>query len=150
MRRHDHSYQIRRFDLADTADLDVTYQRLCDFAANVRLDRDPQLPPELQRDSRWADNARPLVAMADTAGKRWGEAARKALVNLILLHQSEHPNAIVINHLHHIFAERGNPTAMWSEDIVAALRANEDWPGLSTAAPPAGFSRDRCGKLTWP
>jgi uncharacterized protein DUF3631 len=27
-----------------------------------------------------------------------------------------------------VFAERGYPTAMWSEDIVTALVANEDWP----------------------
>ena len=128
MRRHDGSYPLRRFDLADTADLDAVYQRLCDWAANVQLNRDPQLPPELLRDSRSADNARPLVAIADTAGERWGEAARKALVNLIVLHQSEHPNAILINHLYQIFADRGYPNAMWSEDIVVALCANEDWP----------------------
>ena len=74
---HDHSYQIRRFDLADTADPDATYQRLCDFAA-TRLDRDPHLPPELQRDSRWADNARPLVAIAGTAGSGGRSCAKGA------------------------------------------------------------------------
>jgi hypothetical protein len=128
MRRHDGSYPLRPFDLADTADLDVVYQRLCDWAAKVQLDRDPQIPPELLRDSRWADNARPLAAIADTAGGKWGEAARKALVNLIVLHQSEHPNAILIKHLHQIFADRGYPKAMWGENIVAVLNANEDWP----------------------
>jgi hypothetical protein len=128
MRRHDGSYPLRRFHFADTADLDAVYQQLCDWAANVRLNSDPELPPELLRDPRWADNARPLVAIADTAGERWGEAARKALVNLIVLHRSEHPNALLINHLHQVFADRGYPKAMWSEDIVAALCANEDWP----------------------
>jgi hypothetical protein len=128
MRRHDGSYPLRRFHFADTADLDAVYQQLCDWGVNVQLDRDPALPPELLRDSRWADNARPLVAIADTAGQKWGEAARKALVNLIVLHQSEHPNAILINHLHQIFAARGYPTAMWGADIVSALCANEDWP----------------------
>jgi hypothetical protein len=128
MRRHDGFYQLRRFDLADTADLDALYQRLCDWAANVQLNRDPQLPPELLRDASWADNARPLVAVADTAGEKWGEAARKALVNLIVLHQSEHPNAIFINHLHQVFADRGYPKAMWGADIVTVLCANEDWP----------------------
>jgi hypothetical protein len=128
MKRHDNSYPLRRFDFADTDDLDATYQHLCDFAANVKLDRDPELPPELLRDSRWADNARPLVAIADIAGGRWGEAARKALINLIVLHQSEHPNAILVNHLHEIFAERGYPNAMWSADLVSILRAREDGP----------------------
>jgi Protein of unknown function (DUF3631) len=128
MRRHDGSYRLRRFHFADTGDLDAAYQRLCDWAANVQLDLDPQLPPELLRDPRWADNARPLIAIADTAGERWGEAARKALVNLIVLHQSQHPNALLISHLHQVFAERGYPSAMWSADIVAALLANEDWP----------------------
>jgi Protein of unknown function (DUF3631) len=142
MRRHDGSYPLRRFDLANTADLDAVYQRLCDWAANVQLNRDPQLPPELLRDSRWADNARPSVAIADTAGERWGEAARKALVNLIVLHQSEHPNATLINHLHQIFADRGHPTAMWSEDIVAALCANDDWPWREYRGP-AGTHQPR-------
>jgi hypothetical protein len=128
MRRHDGSYPLRRFHFADTAALDAVYQQLCDWGANVRLDGDPALPPELLRDARWADNARPLVAIADIAGEKWGEAARKALVNLIVLHQSEHPNAILINHLHQIFADRGYPKAMWSEDVVAVLCANEDWP----------------------
>jgi hypothetical protein len=139
MRRHDGSYPLRRFDLTNAADLDAVYQRLCDWAANVQLNRDPQLPPELLRDSSWADNARPLVAIADTAGERWGEAARKALVNLILLHQSEHPNAMLINHLHQIFAERGYPTAMWGEDIVAALCAHEDWPWNEYRGPAGRF-----------
>jgi hypothetical protein len=128
MRKHDGSRPLRRFDFADTADLDAVYPQLCDWGVNVQLDGDPALPPELLRDSRWADNARPLVAVADSAGEKWGEAARKALVSLIVLHQSEHPNAIFINHLHQIFADRGYPKAMWSEDIVAAPRANEDWP----------------------
>jgi hypothetical protein len=128
MRRHDGSYPLRRFDLADTAELDAAYVKLCDWSAKVKLDRNPQLPPELLRDSRWADNARPLIAIADTAGEKWGEAARKALVNIIVLHQSEHPNAILINHLHQVFAERGYPKAVWGENIVAVLNANEDWP----------------------
>src|SRR5262249_12635782 len=123
--RHAGSSPLRRFHLADTADLDAVYQLLCDWAASVQLDGDPQLPQELLRDSRWADNARPLVAIADTAGERWGEAARRALVNLITLHQSEYPNALLIRHLHQTFADRGYPKAMWSEDIVAALCANE-------------------------
>jgi hypothetical protein len=128
MRRHDGSYPLRRFHFANTADLDAVYQQLCDWAAKVQLDADPELPPELLRDSRWADNARPLIAIADTTGEKWGEAARKALVNIVTIHQSEHPNAKLINHLHQIFAERGYPNAMWSEDVVAALRANEEWP----------------------
>jgi hypothetical protein len=143
MRRHDGSYPLRRFHLADTADLDAVYQRLCDWATNVQLDSDPELPPELLRDSRWADNARPLIAVADAAGEKWGEAARKALVNLITLHQSEHPNALLINHVHQIFADRGYPTAMWGVDIVTALCANEDWPWGREYRGPRGAHQPR-------
>jgi hypothetical protein len=128
LRRHDGSYPLRRFDLADTVDLDTAYQQVCDWAANVQLDRDPQMPSELLRDSRWADNARPLVAIADAAGERWGKATRESLTRIIVLHQSEHPNSILIGHLHEVFAVRGYPKAIWSDDIVAALRASEDWP----------------------
>jgi hypothetical protein len=76
-----------------------------------------------------------LVAIADAAGERWGEAARKALVDLIVLHQSEHPNAILINHLHQIFADRGYPKAMWGADLVSALCADEDWPWTEYRGP---------------
>jgi hypothetical protein len=48
------------------------------WAANVRLNLDPEMPPELCRDSRLEDNCRPLVSVADSLGR--GAEARAALI----------------------------------------------------------------------
>ena len=50
------------------------------WAANVQLDPDPEIPAELRRDPRLADNCRPLLAIADNLN-RSGEA-RAALIEL--------------------------------------------------------------------
>jgi hypothetical protein len=52
------------------------------WAAAVRLILDPEIPLALARDSRVADNCRPLLAVADTFGPEAGEAARLALIEL--------------------------------------------------------------------
>jgi hypothetical protein len=94
----------------------------------VQLNADPAIPAEVLQDSRWADNWRPLIAIADAAGKDWGTAAREAAIELTQKHQSEHINALLIKHLWQVFAADGYPTGMWSEDVVKALLANDEWP----------------------
>jgi hypothetical protein len=48
------------------------------WAANVQLNLDPEMPPELCRDSRLEDNCRPLISVADSLGR--GAEARAALI----------------------------------------------------------------------
>jgi hypothetical protein len=48
------------------------------WAANVHLNLDPEMPPELCRDSRLEDNCRPLISVADSLGR--GAEARAALI----------------------------------------------------------------------
>jgi hypothetical protein len=48
------------------------------WAANVQLDLDPEIPPELSRDPRLADKIRPLLSIADSLGR--GAEARAALI----------------------------------------------------------------------
>jgi hypothetical protein len=48
------------------------------WAANVQLNLDPEMPPELCRDPRLADNCRPLISIADSLGR--GAEARAALI----------------------------------------------------------------------
>lgn len=50
------------------------------WAANVQLNLDPELPLELRRDPRLADNCRPLLAIADSLDR--GAEARAALIEL--------------------------------------------------------------------
>jgi hypothetical protein len=52
------------------------------WKATVSLNLDPELPAALRRDSRLADNCRPLASIADTFGPVYGEAARAALIEL--------------------------------------------------------------------
>ncbi len=52
------------------------------WAAAVSLNTDPEIPASLARDSRTADNCRPLLAVADTFGPQVGEVARLALIEL--------------------------------------------------------------------
>jgi Protein of unknown function (DUF3631) len=48
------------------------------WAANVQLNLDPEMPPELSRDARLEDNCRPLISIADSLGR--GADARAALI----------------------------------------------------------------------
>jgi len=50
------------------------------WATNVQLDLDPEVPLELRRDPRLADNCRPLLAIADSLDR--GAEARAALIEL--------------------------------------------------------------------
>ena len=48
MTRHDEARDLKRFDRADTANLDATYSHVVAFARRAVLDADPALPVELR------------------------------------------------------------------------------------------------------
>jgi hypothetical protein len=79
MQRNDRWRELRRFDFNNTGDLDRVYVQVRDWARHVKLDPDPQLPPELV--DRLADNWRPLIAIADSFGPEWGRIARLTAVH---------------------------------------------------------------------
>jgi hypothetical protein len=60
----------------DTADFDRAYAYLRDWAGKVKLNRNPPMTKLLRRA---ADNARGLLAVADSCGPNWGQQARDAL-----------------------------------------------------------------------
>ena len=60
----------------DTADFDRVYAYLRDWAGKVKLNRNPPMTKLLRRA---ADNARGLLAVADSCGPNWGQQARDAL-----------------------------------------------------------------------
>jgi uncharacterized protein DUF3631 len=75
----------KRFDEDDPTcmvEFTAIYDFISAWAATLTLNRDPDMPAALLRDSRVADNCRPLLAVADTFGPQAGEAARLALIEL--------------------------------------------------------------------
>jgi len=77
MQRTTNSRRLRRLGDAE-ADVDDISRCAATWASKARLNLDPDLPAELN--DRIADNWRPLVAVADSFGRQWGEAAREAAV----------------------------------------------------------------------
>jgi hypothetical protein len=71
----------KRFDQHDPAFV-VGRQLISEWQTTVSLNLDPEMPAILKRDPRIEDNCRPLIAIADSFGADWGEAARAALIEL--------------------------------------------------------------------
>jgi hypothetical protein len=58
----------------------VLRELLRDWEPKASFNPDPEILPELLRDSRVADNVRPLLSIADTFGAEYGASARAAMV----------------------------------------------------------------------
>ena len=73
----------KRFDRRNPGpDFPVARELIAKWEATVALNLDPEMPEALLRDSRVADNCRPLVAIADSFGDEYSKTARTALVEL--------------------------------------------------------------------
>jgi hypothetical protein len=70
---------LRRFDLADTADLDFVYRHIIAWARTALINHDPEMPGDLH--GRPANNWRPLIAIADACSPAWGVRAREAAIH---------------------------------------------------------------------
>jgi len=90
----------------------------------------PQVPGSLT--NRAADNARPLLAIADVAGGLWPKRAREALLLLLGAQSADAPTLRVklLSDIRAIFnsAEYEGQDRIPSADLVAALVAIEDSP----------------------
>ena len=88
---------------------------------------DPRVPCELH--DRAADNWRPLLSIAEVAGGEWPDRARQAAKTLSgRTDESESVRGLLLADLHEILAEDGDPTAMFTDDLLRELRAREDRP----------------------
>ena len=76
MKRGTAKYRFRKND----PDLFVAHGEIQKWAATCSLNHDPDIPAELCRDPRVADNCRPLLAIAEDLGH--GVEARAALIKL--------------------------------------------------------------------
>ena len=138
MRRKAPAEEVERLRL-DRFDV----RELCRKAARWAADNgselrvaDPELPESL--DDRAADNWRPLVAIADRAGGRWPERARKAAGLLAGNGDDNSASAriMLLGDLRELFAERG-VDRLPSSEIVGALVEREErpWPEYRRGKP---------------
>jgi putative DNA primase/helicase len=87
------------------------------------IDADPPMPETLH--DRAADNWRSLLAIADLAGRRWPELARKAACDLTGVEDDGSLNVTLLTDLRAAF---GDAEVMKSADLVAALTADLEAP----------------------
>jgi hypothetical protein len=77
-------------------ELDAVYSYLRHWAAAVKLDPAPRVPPGVLR--RFEDNVCGLLAIADSCGPEWGRRAREAIMFLLDKEKAEHPKFTMIRH----------------------------------------------------
>jgi Protein of unknown function (DUF3631) len=80
----------------DFSDLDCVYSYLRNWAAKVKLNSKPAMPPGVLR--RFGDNVRGLLAIADSCGPEWGQRAREAIMVLLEKEQAERPHITILRH----------------------------------------------------
>jgi hypothetical protein len=89
----------------DFSDLDHVYSYLRNWAAAVKLNPKPLLPPGVLR--RFGDNVRGLLAIADSCGPEWGKRAREAIMFLFEKERAERPQITILRHGLAIFEALG-------------------------------------------
>jgi hypothetical protein len=143
------SAQLRRLDEADPA-FRWARQALRDWATNVQLAADPEMPPSLR--NRTADNWRPLLSIADSFG--YGEAARAAAIALSADRPDEDPGVVLLHDIRTIFNA-------WGVDRIASAALVEqliglddgiwhDWRGPRDDQLPRKLSKGELGRLLRP
>jgi hypothetical protein len=133
----------RRYDSGDVADLNTVYSYLCNWASTVKLDLNPDTGGLIRRS---ADNARGLLAVADSCSPEWGKLARDALVVFLEREKAEQPHFLIIKNGLAIFDAAGLDQAM---DVISTVQFNRELRLLDL--PDARWSRYRgAGGMAYP
>jgi hypothetical protein len=99
--------------------------------------------------NRAADNARPLLAIADTIGGEWPVRARAAIRRLTPASTDDDPVALLLYRIAETLADPDDPPKLHkigadgpddpgriaSADLTARLRARDDWPEYERMTP---------------
>ena len=104
----------------NTADFDRVYAYLRDWAGKVKLNRNPPMTKLLRRA---ADNARGLLAVADSCGPNWGQQARDALTAFAARDTAAQPHYLIVKHGLIIFDNAGLTEA---EDVIETTQFNRE------------------------
>ena len=133
----------RRYDSSDVADLDAVYSYLRNWAGKVKLNLDPDTTGLIRR---FADNARGLLAVADSCGSEWGRLARDAVMVFSDREKAEQPHFLIVKHGLAIFEALGLDQP---SDVLSTVRFNRELKLLDL--PDARWSRYRgAGGMAYP
>ena len=114
--------RLKRFDVNDRETmerLDIVYGFVRRWAGGKpKLNLDPELPKDLK--NRVADNWRPLIAIADSFGPAWSQAAREAAVAFAHAHHDEDVGVVLLSDIRDIF-NRAGADRMASANLITAL-----------------------------
>jgi hypothetical protein len=125
----------RRYDSSDVEDLDAVYVFLAHWARSAKLNPDPDTTGMMRR---FADNARGLLAVADSCGPAWVERARNALAVFAAQEKAAQPHFLIVKHGLAIFDAAGLDQAT---DVIGTTKFNRDLRQLDL--PDARWSRYR-------
>jgi hypothetical protein len=100
--------------------LDTVYAYLRNWARNVKLNLDPDTTGLIHR---FADNARGLLAVADSCGPEWGKLARDALMVFSDRERAEQPHFLIVKHGLAIFDALGLNQA---GDVISTVQFNRE------------------------
>jgi len=152
MVRHDGARSLKRFDSADTADLNATYGHTVAWARRITLNPDPKMPAELR--GRQADNWRPLIAVADACSEGWGALAREAAAVFAKSYREEDAVVTLLHDIRYVFDASGSDRLL-GRALVQALNEMDDapwseWRGLRDDQQPRRLSQGELARLLKP
>jgi hypothetical protein len=123
------------FDSNDVGDLNAVYAYLRNWARTVKLNLNPNTTGLIRR---LADNARGLLAVADSCGPEWSKLARDAVMIFADRERAEQPHCLIVKHGLAIFGAAGLDQA---RDVIFTVRFNRQLHQLDL--PDAHWSRYR-------
>jgi hypothetical protein len=106
----------------------AVYSLLRKWAVEAELNPNPAMPAGVI--TRYADNVRGLLSIADDCGEEWGQRARAALIVLLEREKAEHPKVVILRHGLVIFEalelER-MPSLRMNKELRRLDLANANW-----------------------
>ena len=121
------------------------------WVAAISLNPNPDIPTALLRDSRIADNCRPLLAVADSFGPQQAEAARAALIELCAGFLNQGPAHRALNACKAVCDALGEIDRIEGKALAKALIEEDDyfadWRGPNDKGQPHELSSSELSRL---
>jgi hypothetical protein len=156
MERADGARVLKRLETSEIdnpkSDLNNIYRQVFQWAKDVTLNPDPEMPGELR--NRPADNWRVLLSVADSFGATWGKLAREAAITFQRGYHDEDVGVILLGDIRTIFnATRSDRIA--SEQLAGFLNDLDDagwseWRGLRDDQQPRPLSQGQLALILKP